>query len=385
MMAKTVVSWEDAEPLYAQPPIYVASLKAYLSVGSFVIFKVDEEGEKKKIGRIVRREAKNHVLSLQQETLVMNIFLHLSDMPFATQVMRETAGEAAGVVEVVQTFEQITVSAASISNVSFVFSAKRMHATNVVCAGIDNCFYCRFRSDQTQIGNLVTFPSHHPDHHHIVICYPLRIWNAIEQLRDSIAKLLNRTGEKQGAEHCRHYVRLIFPPEGWYYLMYKLGDDSVISRLSISRSLRFRILHGMVGSKKSIERSAELIRFETEDQLTSLRKLLGSTITYGFREKKPRVGTTKRIAENWAVHVISGADTVEDPFVPFTKKEGIDFIYDQIELKVVLRYHKYLFTTQHSTLQTETHHMIPPMHGVICVNVSHITTSCTYADTKIVL
>ena len=119
---------------------------------------------------------------------------------------------------------------------------------------------------------------------------------------------------------------------------------SVTARESVSRILRFRILQGMIGSKKSVERPSEiLVHFESEDQLETFRRVFGATITYGFRHPKPRVGQTQCIAKNFAIHVMYGAEELEQPFLSSTKKVGIDLIFDQVDLKIVARYTKFLY------------------------------------------
>jgi hypothetical protein len=357
MMANSTTGWDEADPLYSHEPVHVAKLKAYIAVGSFVRCTSSSAGDNAGtiLGRIVRRADEN------DGSVILNMFKLLTEMSYAHEICRRTEGEAQGITEVVQTMEWRSITTHEIIDVCFVFTEERMSTAFSVCTGMENCFFCRFRSDRSPVGSLMTFPSEHPDHSHTVICFALRVWNSIEGIRDRLVKLLNRTGEKQGVEFCRNSEKMPLDPEAWFYLLQKLAP-SVTARESVSRILRFRILQGMIGSKKSVERPSEILRFESEDQLETFRRVFGATITYGFRHPKPRVGQTQCIAENFAIHVMYGAEELEQPFLSSTKKVGIDLIFDQVDLKIIARYTKFLYEHDQETGELKDPNGECPLH-----------------------
>ena len=215
----------------------------------------------------------------------------------------------------------------------------------IILNGLFNGYMIRFRDDGSPVEGLVPFPSMHLLHQHATTCYSQRIWTSLEMLRDLLVKTLNSYSQHQGDFARKSQKVPYFPPEAWDYLSvcsFKRGLSVVAFH---TRSLRSRLFGPMKASSFRVERAAELLRFETRDDLHLFRSLFGELSTYGIRRRRPKIGQILCITENTAMHAVIGSETKEQVTSANmrTLHDGIDLIYDGVELKVNVRYRCFLF------------------------------------------
>jgi hypothetical protein len=112
---------------------------------------------------------------------------------------------------------------------------------------------------------------------------------------------------------------------------------------AFSKSIRPGLVGGLVSYSYRTERIGSLIRFATEAEMVLLRNVLGSLSLCGKRQRRAKLGTTRYLKENDDLNVISTSTEADGR--RRTNQEGIDFVFNTVELAVCFRYHRYQFAT----------------------------------------
>jgi hypothetical protein len=319
-------------PHYGDPPVYIRQLRAYLSIGTFIL-----SSDPPVLGQIFHSPTASQVR--------VRIYPLLDTMTWSGQVARITAGEAAGVQEVVQSRDFRTISVQEIQEIAFVFTESEIQKTGVILQGMGNGYVCRMTHGKAELepGSMYSFPSLLLEHKQLLdTCYAARVFEGIESLRDLMYSKLNSESERQGDVHCRTSLKLNFAPEAWAYLLRRVKSVVNCSD-SFSKSIRPRLVGGLVSYSYRIERIGSWIRFATEAQMASLRNVLGSLTICGKRQRRAKLGTNRFLQENDDLNVIT--TSTESDESKRTNQEGIDFVFNNVELSVYFRYHRYQYTT----------------------------------------
>ena len=340
--------WQERSlPKYDKDPVYVEHLKVEIEVGTFILFRESRQSENLLVGRIVD-------VALGPPRSTVNIFRKVGTVEGA-EVQKLEDGSVCNIPELLQTqeFRELRHHQ-DVVDFAFVFPPKAVVDGLVNCSGISNAFICRYlfvdhTSELVEIEDIVSFPSLYSSEDQpwvrtrCVDCVGLRIWRSVSVVQDILMKMLNRQSERQGLfARAREKVPL-FPPETWLYLSRRAAG--VIEPIKRSgRRVRQRLLYGMKMQTKRVETKVEILRFETDEQLIVLRKILGIAATVGVRRRKARIDETKYIQTNDALNIVTGSDSAEDPFTLRTEEEGIDLVFDQMELVVICRYSKYVYS-----------------------------------------
>ena len=269
-------SWDDVTPRYDEMPIYVPSLKGFLSFGTFILYR-DESSEEVVVGRLMHREANSN------DTVVVNHFPLLASIPEMNKCVPHLASELTdSVSEIVHSRKLSCVALEDINNVAFVFKMEAILHQGIVLNGICNGYIIRFREDESPVEEFVTFPSRHKLHNHSSTCYSQQLWQSLEMIRDVLVRCLNRYSQKQGDDVRFSYKCPFFPSEAWHHISICCAHDSLSPRPVDTRSIRSRQFGPMKSSSFRMERSAELIRFETVQDLEIFRSIFGIHSTYGI-------------------------------------------------------------------------------------------------------
>jgi hypothetical protein len=275
----------------------------------------------------------------------VRIYPLIENMTWSGQVPRTTTGEAAGVQEVVQSKDFRTICLEEIHEIAFVFTEPAMKKTGAILQGMGNGHVCRMTGAKAELepGSICSFPSLLLEHEELLdTCYAARVFEGLECLRDLMYSKFNSESERQGDVHCRASLKLIFAPEAWACLLRRVGGVVICSD-SFSKSIRARLVGGLVSYSCRIERVGSWIRFATEAQMASLRNVLGSLSVCGKRQRRAKLGTKRFLQENNDLNVIT--TSMESEERRRTNQEGIDFVFNNVELAVYFRYHRY----QHAT------------------------------------
>jgi hypothetical protein len=136
---------------------------------------------------------------------------------------------------------------------------------------------------------------------------------------------------------------------------------------AFSKSIRPRLVGGLVSHSHRIERIGSLIRFATEAEMASLRNVLGSLSSCGKRQRRAKLGTTRCLKENDDLNVISTSTEADGR--RRTDQEGIDFVFNTAELVLAVhfRHHRHQFATTNAPDAP-----VPPSHLNEVLNLARV-------------
>jgi hypothetical protein len=343
-----LLSWEACKPDFDGSPIYLAAVKDFLLIGTFVEVVIDD---KIKVARICRSRSNDPTVAS------VNVFPPLFPIPVGQeQQLPISEGPGKLMVEVFQSRVCLELPVESFRRIAFVVPALGLRSSQFHwCGGMSNAYVVRFRKDPTPVSGgfdvlndetETCFPSRHPDQRLFSNCYVERVWKGLEIVTLMLTKALNRISEKQG-EYTSVTLKSPFSmPAAWAFIVESLADQVTPRDVASSRS-PLSIGPGLVRRKVRILSRGTLMRFETEAELQSLRSLLGAGVTYGTRQKHPGVMAPPSVLrENDIVNVVVGSlleATMASPFKRRTTRQGVDLVYDESGIKVVVRYQSYVY------------------------------------------
>ena len=70
-----------------------------------------------------------------------------------------------------------------------------------------------------------------------------------------------------------------------------------------------------------------LMRYDAEEQISTLRSVFGSCYGFGINDRKPNIGKSLLPKANTTINVLKSS-TVDDTFRIRTLSKGVDFIYN---------------------------------------------------------
>jgi hypothetical protein len=341
-------------PQHQELPVFWPRLKAFIEIGSFILFNVDENNEKRlQLGQIVCSTIGSRVKVLLFDKLA-NASTH----------RRITSEIGRSLTEVIQTSETTDIFTKDIHVIAWVFDEVTLSELSACLQGISNVFIVRFNSNNEQIENLTCFPCQHPD---CIMPKSLakKLCDDLERVRDVLTQVLCRRSEPQG-EKARVLKHSFACQEFWSWLKLVLVDDDhlmlpmVVHDELTCKKPRIRLIQQMKRIKVSTTTLYEIFRFETENDLERLRRLFGETILHGVREKFPKLGLgATALAGNEALNIIRASNDNEDdadfPLVPSKHSGGVDLVYKADgTLSIRVRYEK-LFYQAGDTIDIPEH------------------------------
>jgi hypothetical protein len=272
------------------------------------------------------------------------------------------------VIELIETLQTRCIQDCT-ANVSlcFVFSQTALDTGFVQCTGMSNAFFCRYRYNDGKLEGttLPTHPFFRPHFHltdgddddddgEIVLkvdgqCYHSKIWKWMCIVQETMKRVLQRYSEKQGS-FTRHSLKVPFYGDCWEYIKASV-EAHVPVHTKKTKATRTRVSNGLKYQTIRMPTVTEILRFETKDQLKLFRSLFGSFSTFGYRQRRPRIGIVKSLCENDIMNVVAGNEEAEEEFQRRTVANGIDLSFDAFELTVTVRYEKYVYHTSTTTSQ----------------------------------
>jgi hypothetical protein len=325
-------------PNYQELPVFWPHLKAFIENGSFILFHVDKNNEKRlQLGQIVCSTSGSRI----------NVLLF--DKPTHHRHITSEIGRS--LTEVIQTSATKEIFTKDIHDIAWVFDEGTLSELSAYLQGIRNVFIVRFNSNSEPIKDFVCFPCSHPG---CIIPKSLakKLYDDLERVRDLLTQVLCRRSELQG-EKVRVLKHSFACHEFWSWLKLVLVDDHsmIIHDELTCKKPRIRLIHQMKRIKVSTETLYEIFRFETKNDLKRLRSLFGETILYGVREKFPKLGLgATALVGNEALNVIRASrDDVDDEnatfrLVPSKHSGGVDLVYKADgTLSIRVRFEKLFF------------------------------------------
>jgi hypothetical protein len=333
-------------PNYQELPVFWPRLKAFIEIGSFILFDVvdnNENIEKRplQLGQIV--------CSTHAGSRVKVLLLEYDKPNNASHHRPITSESGRCITEVIITSVTKEIYTADIHDIAWVFDERTLSELSAYLQGISNVFIIRFNSNNEPIQDFTCFPCSHPD---CLVPKSLakKLYDDLERVRDLLTQVLCRRSELQG-EKVRVLKHSFACQEFWSWLKLVLVEDHamIIHDELTCKKPRIRLIHQMKRIKVSTETLYEIFRFETNNDLERLRRLFGETIIYGVREKFPKLGLgATALVGNEALNIIRASkDNDEDadfPLVPSKYSGGVDLVYKADgTLSIRVRYEKLFF------------------------------------------
>jgi hypothetical protein len=347
-----LLTMADNSPHYEELPVFWPRLKAFIEIGSFIFFYVNENNEK------TRRQLGQIVCSTSGTQVKVLLFNKPNN---GTHLRHITSEIGRSLTEVVQTSETKVIFTKDIHDIAWVFDEGTLSAMSAYLQGISNVFIVRFDSNNQQIKNFVSFPCNHPG---CIIPKSLakKLYDDLERVRDLLTQVLCRRSELQG-EKARVLKHSFACHEFWSWLKLVLVQDHsmIIHDELTCKKPRIRLIHQMKRIKVSTETLYEIFRFETKNDLERLRGLFGETILYGVREKFPKLGLgAMALVGNEALNIIRASkdddDNVAFPLVPSKHSGGVDLVYKADgTLSIRVRYEKLFYQAGDETIDIPEH------------------------------
>jgi hypothetical protein len=180
------------------------------------------------------------------------------------------------------------------------------------------------------------------------VSYAESMWYGLMAIYETLQKGLNRYGQKQPLYF---NIPLCFPAtEVFQYLLRQVRDlGSGTIKLLPKKSSSVRIGSGLTKYRRISSESTvyTMLRFDSQDSLKTLRRILGCSSTYGVRSRPPTLQghpQGKNVLEYNYIHYIKGKETEETPFASRTNRRGIDIRFDHAAgLKISGRFKKWLY------------------------------------------
>jgi hypothetical protein len=337
------------KPSYESFPFYVSKFRTMMSIGTSVILSCNfNESEQYSIDGLYpdKKVIIATILKYKQESSTIRVNLWQSPLSVKgnQQLQSFSVGLAAGLTELVQTCAVVEISASSILDIAFLFKEDEINSGKALCQGIRNCFVVRYNYNNGIYSNDVnfhTFPSHHPHHLYFNTCYLYRIWSCISMIQDIIWMSLNKATEKQSK--FGESTRFRIDQEMIDYLV--LQSFNVVPIQSIKSPVRIRAttMKGLRRVAFRVHWDACILRYETENQLSNLRSIIGIATTVGMQKRRPKLALPDKITFNDPFHLILGSNHVEVPMKIRTNRPGIDIIYNKQQCLISVRYTKYIY------------------------------------------
>jgi hypothetical protein len=238
--------------------------------------------------------------------------------------------------------------------VVFVFNLGSLKSQfpHVPIMGMRNAYICRYDASGLRLEAVAhnTFPSDDVRYKLCnIVCENRLIWTSIVAIQGEMRRLLGRISEKQGI-FSRSKGRIRISPPAWFYIIRQLSGKVVTKNGNRSSYKRF-LGNGLLLSSVKLCSETKLLRFETTEEIEVFTSIFGRMSVVDVRKRRPRKDQTQEIASHDSINVIVGSEEKEDPYVHYTTKDGVDFVYDGDELAINIRYRLYVLRRSRQTKQ----------------------------------
>lgn len=370
------VSWEATLPNYGHYPFFAKSMKTFLSVGSNVVIKTKSEADKKLLsefgldGTVVAT-----ILSYSSEDEITCVIYQHTELlqPCCNPPLPLMSGPSYGLKEIVKTRNKVVVSANDIVDHAFVFTIIDVEADVINHYGITNCYLLRYQFDNNtkeDIEHHVKFPCESMGYPFIQRTLAAKIWYGITRIQDALWKVMNSESERQ-ITIVR--VPLVIDDETLDYIAYRCGDE--VKKITINTKGRKRCIttKGLKRKAGRARNNLSILRFETEAQLVTLRKIIGKTTTVGIRRRRPKIGTTDQLELNNTINLIVGKNNNNNQQPALTtqryiRHESIDLVVDANDKFMIVRYDSYNYNrkgvTNESSDLSENAYVVEILSGI---------------------
>ena len=227
-----------------------------------------------------------------------------------------------------------------ISNICFVFREQHVRDKLFNCIGIKFCFIVRYKAIDSSTLNLLQdfeclpFPCDYISHRNYWSSSLARnIWNSIDEFLLNLSQVLMRSTQIQGLR-CRQSKQFAVHDLFIHLLTTK---TFYYSGEATKYQFHYTVSEGYDFNKRRRNCAYQVFRYETKQQLVSLREVAGAYATHGLRDDKPRMNETKTLCSGSTINIVIGTD--EAAILPFsfhTDRRGIDICFNRIDKRILL-------------------------------------------------
>ena len=179
--------------------------------------------------------------------------------------------------------------------------------------------------------------------------YHERIWHGLVGLQQTMRRLISKYGMKQKLRQTHNSP---VSNEFWSYILRNTGageKNEMRVEKSAVRQIVQVVTNGARCHSTGPSRRSFILRFVTNSELCIFCGLLGECALIGVRKPRPKLNDSREILENDGVNVVVGSHNRPPDFKRHTVKNGVDFEYDGVNLRVVIRYTTYFLKVHPAT------------------------------------
>lgn len=348
MMISKAGSWESTFPNYVQHPISVSNMRMTVSVGSHVVIKIKEEAAANALSEYsVDGTIVVTILScLSNEHISCVLYQNAESLTTISNLPSPIlSGSGYGLNELFKSKNTVVVSVDDIIDYAFIFTLGDVEEDVISYYGITHCYLLRFQIDGGVVEDVmgfVKFPCQTVPRVCFHRSHVAKIWHGISVIQDGLWKVMNTESERQVT-----VVRVPLNVDEVVldYIAYRCNGIVKKKRINSPGRLRCITMKGLKRKAARARTNLYLLRFETQSQITVLRKIIGDTSIVGIRRRRPKIGFSDKVEFNTVINMIHGIDDDENNQQLTMKRyiyhDSIDFLFDEYETFMTVRYDSY--------------------------------------------
>ena len=347
----------DTVPVPSSHKAYIPSLREGVSPGSFFILKESPVFVFQLVEVCLETPDEifaRHALNRGSQAIKLSLFqVRNVDLEEAHNIAPLRQRAIQDVKEVVKINKKTYALNIDIESICFIFHADSILSGEYDCDGIENAYYIRYELNERHDGlnqidsglfmsfsnRIEEFTTYHSTD------YSYEIWSALTKVKSNINRLMCKSSVSLVGDAI-YTTKTLTPfhssPMFWIYLKSKLTPRGLIFHNYTRRSRRGTLEYGLLLKSVSAINHWEHIRFETEDDLNCLKRLLGKNILFGVGKNRPsqRLNYQSVLHPNDPCHVIEPIVGERSEFrVRGPKNCGIDFLFSAQEgFKIWVRF-----------------------------------------------
>jgi len=299
--------WFPFHPHYDEQPLFMTNenLRVAFPMGSFVLVERVTPGSEGLLEVLVGR-----LLSTDRnDTCRVNLFPRLSGSSITVPIEVESE-LCRGVQEVFQSGEIVEILKEEVKDIAFVFHSETINAKMYSLEGVTNAYQIRFRSlsstghpERMAQQSIFSFPCEHPAHQHTAVSYQKRVWNSLLFMREKIEATLCRHGQRQG-DFPRQKHTTLFDPDAFQYIARRV--NVICTERPSKRKKATLSSPPLLSVAGRVDHVVTCVKFDTKEKIGMLQGLLGSTIPFGIRHRRPKAGERISDLTNNMLNIVDG-------------------------------------------------------------------------------
>lgn len=353
--------WDIEYGIYHVTP-HIQAVKTSLNVGEFI-----------SMNRHVYWS--NFVLANTSYGLIVSVDVEricILFLPVLTDAIRTTYNISGLHESKVACYEELYVSKYytyicqdAVNDIIFVFHLNALMSNQrIVQYGINSVKLLRYRQTREDIlidVKLYPFPDEHSDYQIFHSqSYSATIWNDINVLSTISTRVMNSGSQKMGRVGNVSQSTVL----SRYGIDY-IKSHSTFKVKTVNSSLHsLTFTAGFYLQNVKTKQKKTLIRYELEQDICSLRNIIGPTFRMGFNDRAPFAGRTNKPGPNRTINYIHGYNEFDEAFSFRSRRRGIDLITNNCNFTVLVKFRFKQAIIGPSGVRNDTY-LYEPLKGMI--------------------